>query len=185
MRKISWKAALGLLITGVAAVAVMMTAGAASAATAAPARAAQTARTAALTWPLVRSGNTGERVYAVQYLLNQQIGAGLATDGIFGSKTKAAVEAFQKKEKLPADGIVGPMTWPKLIVTVASGSKGPAVSAVQHNLRYSYGDKTLAVDGIFGSKTKAAVEAFQKKFKLAVDGIVGINTWNALIVNEK
>lgn len=116
MRKISWKAALGLLITGVAAVAVMMTAGAASAATAAPARAAQTARTAALTWPLVRSGNTGERVYAVQYLLNQQIGAGLATDGIFGSKTKAAVEAFQKKFKLAVDGIVGINTWNALIV---------------------------------------------------------------------
>ena len=185
MRKISWQAALGLLATGIAASAFLMTAGPASAATTAPATAAPTVHTAALTWPLVQSGNTGERVFAVQYLLNQRIGAGLATDGIFGAKTKAAVQAFQKKEKLPVDGIVGPMTWPKLIVTVKSGSKGQAVSAVQHNLRFSYGFKTLAVDGIFGAKTEAAVKSFQAKFKVTADGIVGTTTWNALIVHEK
>ncbi|HSZ42222.1 MAG TPA: peptidoglycan-binding protein [Trebonia sp.] len=152
-----------------------------------PGESTSTASTAsaALTWPLVQSGNTGEQVYAVQYLLNQQIGAGLVIDGIFGPKTKAAVEAFQKKETLPIDGIVGPQTWPKLIVTVQSGSKGQAVSAVQHNLRYSYGFTTLAVDGIFGPKTEAAVKSFQTKYKVTSDGIVGINTWNALIVHEK
>jgi len=140
---------------------------------------------AALTWPLVSSGATGERVVAIQDLLNQQIGAGLTVDGIFGPKTEAAVKAFQTKVKLSADGVVGPKTWPVLIVTVQRGSQGPAVSAVQHNLRFSYGHTDLAVDGIFGPKTETAVKAFQTKFKLAVDGIVGPITWNTLIVNEK
>jgi murein L,D-transpeptidase YcbB/YkuD len=103
---------------------------------------------------------------------------------VVGSKTAAAVKAFQKKAKLPVDGIVGPMTWPKLVITVKSGSKGPAVSGVQHNLRFAYGFKTLAVDGIFGSATLAAVKAFQKRFKLTQTGIVDKTVWNALIVNE-
>ena len=37
-----------------------------------------------------------------------------SVDGIFGSKTKAAVLAFQKANGLGADGIVGPLTWAKL-----------------------------------------------------------------------
>jgi peptidoglycan hydrolase-like protein with peptidoglycan-binding domain len=129
-------------------------------------------------------GSKGERVFAVQYLLNQQINARLATDGIYGPKTTAAVKAFQKKVKLPVDGIVGPMTYPKLIITVKKGSKGPAVSAVQHNLRFAYGFKTLMVSGTFGGQTNKDVKAFQKRFKLTQDGIVGANTWNALIVHE-
>jgi peptidoglycan hydrolase-like protein with peptidoglycan-binding domain len=184
MRKIARRASLGLL-TVVVAMATLATAGAAGAATTVGAAQAAHSTTASLKWPTTGPGSTGERVYAIQYLLNQQINAKLTVDGIYGSKTEAAVKTFQKKVKIPVDGIVGPMTYPKLIITVMSGSKGDAVSAVQHNLRYSYGDTTLAVDGIFGAKTEAAVKAFQKKFKIAVDGIVGPVTWNALIVNEK
>ncbi len=35
-------------------------------------------------------------------------------------------------------------------------------------------------DGHFGRLTRAAVEAFQKKKGLPIDGVVGVNTWNAL-----
>jgi len=35
-------------------------------------------------------------------------------DGIFGSKTKTAVLAFQNANGLGTDGIVGPLTWAKL-----------------------------------------------------------------------
>lgn len=38
----------------------------------------------------------------------------------------------------------------------------------------------LAVDGDFGDNTLAAVEKFQTQQGLAVDGVVGINTWAAL-----
>ncbi|WP_245596737.1 peptidoglycan-binding domain-containing protein [Shimazuella kribbensis] len=37
-------------------------------------------------------------------------------DGVFGSKTKEAVETFQKSEGLLVDGIVGPQTWRKLFL---------------------------------------------------------------------
>ncbi len=182
MHNIMRKTALGLLAGAIAMTTALATAGAAGAATAAPARPAGPAAT--LKWPVVGPGAKGERVFAIQYLLNQQIKAGLATDGIYGTKTTAAVKAFQKKVKLPVDGIVGPMTWPKLVITVKSGSKGPAVSAVQHNLRFAYGFKTLAVNGVFGSATLAAVKAFQKRFKLTQTGIVNKTVWNALIVHE-
>lgn len=57
---------------------------------------------------------------------------------------------------------------------VKKGQTGNAVRWVQWELNES-GAK-LIVDGDFGSKTLAAVRAFQKSKKLAVDGIVGVNT---------
>ena len=183
MHNIMRKAALGLLAGAAVITMTFMAAGSAGAATAAPTTpAAHTA--AALKWPTTGPGSKGERVFAIQFLLNQQINAKLATDGISGAKTTAAVKAFQKKAKLPVDGVVGPMTYPKLIVTVKKGSKGSAVSAVQHNLHFAYGFKSLMVSGTFGNGTLKAVMSFQKRFKLTQDGIVGANTWNALIVHE-
>lgn len=38
----------------------------------------------------------------------------------------------------------------------------------------------LSVDGIFGENTKKAVERFQDKYGLSVDGKVGSETWNEL-----
>lgn len=35
----------------------------------------------------------------------------LAEDGDYGTKTETAVKWFQKREKIEADGIVGPVTW--------------------------------------------------------------------------
>lgn len=40
--------------------------------------------------------------------------AKLTVDGIWGPKTKAAVEEYQSKNDLYVDGIVGPDTWKKL-----------------------------------------------------------------------
>lgn len=151
-------------------------------ATAAPR--ASAAKTLTATWPVVSKGATGGRVRAIQYLLDAR-GAKLKVDGKFGPATESAVKAFQKKVKIPADGKVGPMTWPKLIITVKDGSKGDAVSAVQWQLRNEYGFTKLAVDGKFGSATQAAVKSFQKKYKLSQDGIVGSKTWMALEVNHK
>lgn len=62
--------------------------------------------------------------------------------------------------------------------TVKSGSRGSSVSELQTLLNDKGYD--LSVDGIFGSKTQAAVRDYQSKNGLSVDGIVGKNTWNAL-----
>ena len=43
----------------------------------------------------------------------------------------------------------------------------------------------VAVDGIFGPSTEAAVKAFQQSEGLAADGIAGPQTWPKLIVQVK
>jgi peptidoglycan hydrolase-like protein with peptidoglycan-binding domain len=137
-----------------------------------------------LRWPVVRKGDHGPLVVKIQYLLNQH-GIKVTVDGKFGPKTEEAVKLFQKRHGLHPDGVVGGKTWMKLIVTVRKGSRGPAVSAVQFELRHVYGYTYVAVDGVFGQKTEWAVRDFQKSYGLKPDGIVGPLTWNALVVHEK
>ncbi len=135
----------------------------------------------ALTWPLEQEGSKGEDVKTVQYLVTAQ-GHPTGVDGVFGPLTKAAVVAFQSSRRLGADGIVGPQTWPQLIIQVQQGSNGDAVRAVQSQI-HSRGDgaNQIAVDGIFGLDTNGAVQAFQTLLGLSVDGIVGEQTWNHLV----
>ena len=45
-----------------------------------------------------------------------------SVDGIYGAKTKAAVKAFQKKNKLTVDGVVGPKTAAALGMSLGSTS---------------------------------------------------------------
>ena len=130
-------------------------------------------------WPLLRSGSQGFRVTVLQHLLTAG-GQPVSADGAFGTRTKAAVVAFQRARGLSADGIVGPRTWAKLTApTVRSGSSGAAVRAAQSGLRGR--GYAIAADGVFGAGTKGAVVAFQKKSGLAADGIVGPKTWLALV----
>jgi peptidoglycan hydrolase-like protein with peptidoglycan-binding domain len=60
------------------------------------------------------------------------------------------------------------------------GSTGENVRTVQYLLNDR--GSTLAVDGGFGPQTSAAVRAFQASHGLGADGIVGNQTWPALIV---
>lgn len=142
--------------------------------------------------PMVYWGCTGDAVKTLQEKLNAKGFDSGNVDGIFGAKTYAAVTAFQKGNSLGVDGIVGKLTWAKLYdatpVSVTpvttqpmlrTGSRGDAVRKLQELLNakgYTCGN----VDGIFGSKTYAAVLEFQKANSLGVDGIVGPLTWAKL-----
>jgi hypothetical protein len=134
----------------------------------------------ALTWPLEQEGSTGEDVRTVQYLATEQ-GHSTGVDGVFGPLTKAAVQGFQSARGLGADGIVGPQTWPQLIIQVQQGSNGEAVRAVQSQIHGRGDGAHIAIDGIFGPETNDAVRAFQTLLGLSVDGIVGPQTWNHLV----
>ena len=59
------------------------------------------------------------------------------------------------------------------------GSKGDLVKEVQTKL-IKWGYLTGRADGIFGTKTKAAVIKFQRKNGLTADGIIGTRTAQAL-----
>jgi hypothetical protein len=56
------------------------------------------------------------------------------------------------------------------------GSTGTAVSDLQSKINITGIQPQLGVDGIFGQRTKAAVEFFQESHRLAVDGIAGRET---------
>ena len=68
-----------------------------------------------------------------------------------------------------------------------TGSTGSAVEQMQFWLntlaQYESALPSLAVDGRYGAATASAVRAFQRRYGLTVDGVVGRETWNA-IYNE-
>jgi len=135
-------------------------------------------------FPLVRRG---ERIFPVRPLQRLLCARGhaVSVDGIFGPRTEAAVEAFQRSRSLAADGIVGPATWSRLVVQIQRGSSGDAVRALQEVIKFhdqSDGEGPgVHVDGSFGIQTEAFVRGFQTAVGTASDGIVGPITWRALV----
>lgn len=137
---------------------------------------------APLCWPVHSAtlNNSGPNVYAIQYLLRQH-GYALTVDGLYGPATTGAVQSFQAARGLSADGVVGPQTWPVLVIQVQQGVyNSDAVAAVQHLLVYQHG-YSLTIDGDFGPTTHAAVTNFQSLHGLPANGVVDIATWSALV----
>ena len=127
-------------------------------------------------------------------------------DSTFGYSTSLAVRAFQRANNLQVDGIVGPITWQRLMaggipvptakptptapplvpevpapdtLRLEMGSSGLQVQQLQEKLialKY-YGGP---VDGKYGYSTVQAVRAFQTANGIKSDGVVGPNTWNKL-----
>lgn len=67
--------------------------------------------------PMLRYGDTGETVAAMQLLLmgyGYNCG-GYGADGEFGSGTEGSVSAFQRDRGLEDDGVCGPLTWRALL----------------------------------------------------------------------
>jgi hypothetical protein len=64
--------------------------------------------------PTIQNGNKGSRVRILQGLLLAWH-YNIKLDGIFGDKTEAAVRDFQRKHAKPVDGLVGTLTWNKLL----------------------------------------------------------------------
>ncbi|MCD7036443.1 peptidoglycan-binding protein [Metabacillus sp. GX 13764] len=81
-------------------------------------------------------------------------------------------------EELPADLTPILDVAPEHQQTLHKGSASLEVRFVQTTLSQA-GFKTL-VDGLFGPQTDKQVRQFQANHRLAVDGIVGVETWTSL-----
>lgn len=152
----------------------------------------------------LRSGATGldvkyvmQRLYDLEYY-NKKV------DEKFGSGMLAAVKAFQRKNSLTVDGVVGPTTLKTLFSdsaldaddavppveeeieegrTLAKGMKGEDVKAVQVRLT-ALGYYEGKLDGIYGNGTRESVRLFQARNGLKVDGKVGPRTLAKLLSTD-
>lgn len=68
-----------------------------------------------ITMKTLREGSKGTQVKVLQWLLKEKGFDAGSVDGIFGSKTSAAVKAYQKAKGLETDAVVGKITWSKLL----------------------------------------------------------------------
>ncbi len=104
-------------------------------------------------------------------------------DGIFGTRTENAVKKFQRVFGLDPDGYVTPAVWDLLSpfltdpnpAILRRGSVGTRVTNLQTALR-RLGYYTYTIDGLFGTRTQAAVQSFQAAYGLPVTGIVDAAT---------
>jgi peptidoglycan hydrolase-like protein with peptidoglycan-binding domain len=136
--------------------------------------------------PTIAPGATGDVVRRLQRALRRTPELQLVVDGIFGPITEELVINFQKADSLAPDGIVGPITWHALpdggpMPLLAQGSTGGVVRRLQTVLTNGPGQGGTpppGIDGIFGPRTKACVEAFQRWGHVSVDGVVGEQTWD-------
>jgi peptidoglycan hydrolase-like protein with peptidoglycan-binding domain len=130
-------------------------------------------------------GMTGERVKVIQQRLMElgYMDYDEPTE-YFGPMTKAAVELFQRRSGLTIDGYVGEETYDRLMredalpYMVTVGDSGTDVEELQKRLvELDYMDKAT---GYFGDETAAAVEEFQSRNNLDVDGMIGTLTREAI-----
>jgi len=158
-------------------------------------------------------GDRGSEVFELQYLLalvaefNNEIPSP-SLDGIFGSGTRSALEAFQRVYGLDVTGQTDIATWDRLYreyigilsslpagffgsttlpypgTVLTIGSQGDYVTALQEYLNLISNTYTqipkITVDGIFGSQTQAAVTVYKSIFGLDPTPIVSASTWESI-----
>ena len=76
----------------------------------------------------LKEGSRGSDVKQIQTKLKEMGYYSGTVDGVYGTKTKAAVKYFQSKKGLKADGICGPETLAALGIKSASKPSGVSVS---------------------------------------------------------
>ena len=126
----------------------------------------------------IKHGTSGDLVKVAQYLTGYAVRE--KADGIFSADFVTVVCSWQRAHGLAADGVIGQKSWTKMAekaptCSTAKNKTSAATCAVQMLV------DGLTADGIYGSKTKNAVAAYQASKGLIADGVCGQKTWAALI----
>ena len=135
---------------------------------------------------LTVDGVFGARMAATVRAFQKQFN--LTADGVVGRQTWYKISYIYVSVKDLAEltsegevssGTLSDGTWGGTVLR--TGSTGSAVEQLQFWLntlaQYTSSIPSVTVDGVFGSGTAAAVRAFQRKYGLTVDGVVGRTTW--------
>ena len=106
-------------------------------------------------------------------------------DGHFGSKTRAALEKFQRDEELEVTGEMNKATWSAMDRS-SMGIRGGAAARTAEQIKrmqqalIGLGYLSDKADGVYGSKTREAVRQYQKAYGLTADGSAGSKTMTSL-----
>ena len=131
-------------------------------------------------YPPQSLGDRGTDVRAIQLLLTSR-GFPTAADGVFSSSTQAAVVAWKTATGItPATPVMDRASWARLVPTLRPGAAGPAVQALQLELRAKR-HSSIAADGLWGTTTTSAVGTFQRHIGATVTGNMNAGTWRRLI----
>ena len=150
---------------------------------------------------VLKVGTSGPRVAAVHKAFE------MSPARMYSSSTQAAVERFQRRHGLTADGVVGAETW-KLIKGIRERQRrrsGKSRDAAERpRPRRPSNGATAAASGVlklgvrgprvaalhkafrmragrlFSSATQAAVKRFQRRHGMTADGVVGEQTWKLI-----
>ena len=110
---------------------------------------------------LLKRGDNNESVKQLQTKL------GLEPIGNYGPKTEEAVKAYQSKNGLTADGIVGNGTWNKIMgITEAVASVAPAVVSTPTPLANTTGLKLDTLKGHIPDSVIAMIPEVAAKFEI-------------------
>ena len=147
----------------------------------------------------LRLGSTGPSVVILQVSLNRiarnypAIPKIPANDGIFGSRTEAAVRAFQEIFNLTPDGIVGPATWYRIVrIYTAVTALSELRSQGQQFYSINWSPPTVLQVGNTGEKVRllqymlsVLSEYIPSIPSLSVDGIYGPATRSAVLAFQR
>jgi hypothetical protein len=139
---------------------------------------ASTTRYTAYKGAVLRQGKKGVAVKVLQRALK------ITADGAFGPKTRVAVVAFQKRQKITRNGVVARLVWNRL-----EKRDYPLIAYRKLRLRYGSAGRVVALvqrlvhvpaDGLYGPRSAAAVKVVQGRARLARNGVVSGWTWVAV-----
>jgi cell wall-associated NlpC family hydrolase len=128
--------------------------------------------------PTLQRGDESEKVQELQQRLMELGYLDIdETTLLYGPATEYAVFLFQRQHELQQDGIAGPQTLELIFSEQAQkymlleGTKGEDVDSLQRQL-VDLGYLSKAT-GYYGTETVAAIEEFQSRNSLDVDGMTG------------
>jgi N-acetylmuramoyl-L-alanine amidase len=143
---------------------------------------------------LIRRGDRGPAAAEVRstlVVLGLLEAGAVADDAVFDGACELALREFQQGRGLTADGVVGAETWRALVAarwrlgdrvltwSVTDPLVGDDVHTLQERL-LEMGYDVGRADGVFGSRTSAALSAFQREVGVPADGTFGPTTMRAL-----
>ncbi|PJI09497.1 MULTISPECIES: GH25 family lysozyme [Clostridium] len=122
-----------------------------------------------------------DTVKIIQSQLNTLLKKNLAVDGINGYNTTAVIKEFQGIMGLVRDGIWGSKTVAAITEIFSRPLDGIKYRHYEYATRYIQYRVGGNIDGVYGNATEDNVKAWQAKHNLNADGIVGGITWSKFL----